>query len=133
MKFSLTPGPRRPLDRKTAWGCLTTNQFGLPGLGSLAAGRVTGYAQMVFSLAGLGITAACGFKFVTWYFANWSQLQSSSDPTVALHELWLHLRWPALGLGIFLVGWLWALASSISILSQAKSTESHPVPPRIQP
>ncbi len=134
MKFSLIPSPRRPLDRKTAWGCLTTNLFGLPGLGSLAAGRVTGYAQMAFSLAGLAITTACGVRFVTWYFSGSNRLQQSNyDPGESLRELWVHVRWPLLGVGVFLVGWIWALASSLSILAQAKSAEPRPVPPRIQP
>ena len=132
MKFSLTPGPRRPLDRQTAWGCLTTNQFGLPGLGTLAAGRRTGYGQMALSLAGMALTVAYGVRFITWFASQWDKLQQlQEEPGVYFHEIWIHLRWPLLGMAVFLAGWLWALASSISIMLQAKSAEVKPSPPRI--
>ena len=67
MKFSLTPGRNRPLDRQTAWGCFTANQFALPGLGSLAAGRRTGYTQMALALAGLALTGTFGIAFFVWF------------------------------------------------------------------
>jgi len=134
MKFSLIPGPRRPLDRQTAWGCLTTNQFGLPGLGSLAAGRRIGYCQMALSLAGLVLTAAYSLRFLKWYASEWNKFQQfDAEPGVYFHEIWVHLRWPLLGMAVFLAGWLWALASSISILAEAKSAEPKPLPPRIGP
>ena len=132
MKFSLIPGPRRPLDRQTAWGCLTTNQFGLPGLGSLAAGHLTGYGQMTLSLAGLALTAAYGVRFLTWFVSQWTKLQQlQEEPDVYMHEIWVHFRWPLLGMAVFLAGWLWALATSLSIVAKAKSAEAKPVPPRI--
>jgi hypothetical protein len=134
MKFSLISAPRRPLDRQTAWGCLTTNQFGLPGLGSLAAGRRTGYGQMALSLAGVAITAAYGVRFMTWYVSSSAKLQQlQSQPDVYLHEIWIHLRWPLLGFAVFLAGWLWALASSICIVSQATPGADKVAPPRINP
>lgn len=133
MKFSLIPGPRRPLDRQTAWGCLTTNQLGLPGLGSLAAGRRTGYCQMALSLAGLALTAAYGVRFLTWFASQWDKLQQlQEEPDIYFHEIWVHLRWPLLGMAVFLAGWLWALASSISIIAQSKSAGVKPPPPRIE-
>lgn len=132
MKFSLILGPRRPLDRQTAWGCLTTNQLGLPGLGSLAAGRRTGYAQMAFSLSGLAISASCSVRFITWFVSHWDRLQElQGEPGAYFHEIWIHLRWALLGFAVFLVGWLWALASSISIVARAKAAEAKAAPPRI--
>ena len=52
MKISLALGPRRPLSRQTAWGCLTTN-LALPGAGSLVAGRVSGYPQLALGVGGM--------------------------------------------------------------------------------
>jgi hypothetical protein len=133
MKFSLTLGPRRPLDRQTAWGCLTANLLGVPGLGSLAAGRRVGYGQMILSLTGLALTSAFGVRFIVWYAAHSAEVNQVGDDGMAhFGELWVHLRWAFLGIGVFVIAWLWALASSLSILAQAKSTVPKPVPPLIK-
>jgi hypothetical protein len=134
MKFSFTLGPRRPLDRQTAWGCLTANLFGLPGLGSLAAGRRAGYGQMILSLTGLALTSVFGIHFIIWYASHSVEVSQLDDEGMAhFGELWVHLRWAFLGIAVFLTGWLWALASSLSILAGAKAAESKPVPPLIKP
>jgi hypothetical protein len=134
MKFSLTPGPRRPLDRQTAWGCLTANLFGLPGLGSLAAGRRTGYGMMILSLTGLAMTSAFGIHFIVWFTSHSSELNQPDEAGMAGYgELWVHLRWALAGIAVFLTGWLWALASSLSILAQAKSAGAKTGPPLIKP
>jgi hypothetical protein len=134
MKFSLTLGPRRPLDRQTAWGCLTANLFGVPGLGSLAAGRRVGYGQMILSLSGLALTTACGIPFIIWFSSHSTEF-SQLDDQGASHfgELWIHLRWAFLGIAVFATGWLWALATSLSILAGTKSAEPRPAPPLIKP
>ena len=54
MKISLALGPRRILDRSTAWACVLANQGALPGSGTLTAGRRIGYAQAALALAGFG-------------------------------------------------------------------------------
>jgi hypothetical protein len=133
MKFSLTLGPRRPLDRQTAWGCLTANLLGVPGLGSLAAGRRVGYGQMILSLSGLALTSAFGIHFIIWYASHSAEVNQLDDEGMAhVGELWIHLRSALLGIGVFLTAWLWSLASSLSILAQAKSTVTKPVPPLIK-
>src|SRR5262249_27900592 len=102
-KISLARGPRQPLSRQTAWGCLTTN-LALPGFGSLVAGRISGYAQAALGLAGLALSVIFGVRFIAWYIANWPRLSGDqADPFAALHELWLAVRWPLLGIGIFLL------------------------------
>jgi hypothetical protein len=136
MKFSLTPGPRRPLDRQTAWGCLTANIFGLPGLGSLAAGRLTGYCQMALSLIGLALTTAFFVRFLVWYGSHSAELNQSDDDVLTPHFgiLWSHLRWAFLGLGVFLIGWLWALMSGLAILAESKRSEPPKrIPPFLKP
>ena len=131
MKVSLVLGPRRPLSRQTAWGCLTTN-LALPGAGSLVAGRVSGYAQLALAIGGTVLTMLFGVRFIFWYVTHWARFHGAEvDPMNALGEMWLVLRWAVLGIGVFLVGWLWALATSFQIVLSTKNTESAAAPPRL--
>ncbi len=117
-----------PIDRSTAWGCLTSN-LALPGSGSLLAGRVSGYGQMLLALTALGLTTVFGLRFLAWSLSNWARLQDpEADPVARLLEIWLAVRWAALGLGIFALSWLWALASSVGLLREAARTGA-PKPP----
>lgn len=129
MKISLALGKRQPLSRQTAWGCFTAN-LALPGSGSLLAGRVTGYAQLLLAVGGLALTLIFGARFLGWYVANWSRLQGvQADPVEAMTEVLKAARWPFLGIGVFALGWLWALGSSWQILRSVRETESANVPP----
>ena len=120
MKLSLALGQRRPLDRATAWGCLTTN-VAIPGCGSLVAGRASGYWQFLIAMIGMGMTLYFGLHFILWYVSNWADMQQTQPDTAAnFHELWLKLRWFLLGVGVFGIGWLWAMGSSLGILLEAK-------------
>lgn len=131
MKLSLALGPRRPLSRQTAWGCLTTN-VAMPGAGSLAAGRVCGYAQLALAVGGTVLTLLFGTRFILWYLANWDRFHGTAgDPMEALGEMLLRLRWAAAGIGLFVLGWLWALASSFQIVHSARKAESAATPPRL--
>ena len=131
MKISLALGPRRPLSRQTAWGCLTTNVT-LPGAGSLVAGRASGYGQLLLAMGGVVVTFALGARFMFWYVANWGRFHDPSvAPLTVMRERWQVVRWPLLGMAFFLVGWLWALATSLSILHEARNNEPANVPPRL--
>ena len=131
MKISLALGPREPLSRQTALGCLTTN-LALPGFGSLVAGHAVGYPQAVFGLGGVGLTTIFGARFIYWNLANWARLHGpQADPFAVLGEMWLVGRWALLGIAVFLIGWLWALSTSMQILSEAKRKEQAAVPPRL--
>ena len=131
MKVSLALGPRRPLSRQTAWGCLTTN-IAMPGFGSLVAGHASGYAQAALAVGGMIVSLVFGARFIVWYLANWARFHSpDADPSDALSEMWQYLKWPLLGFGLFAVGWLWALATSFLIVRSAGRTESATVPPRL--
>jgi hypothetical protein len=132
MKISLALGPRQPLSRQTAWGCFVAN-LGLPGAGSLAAGRLSGYAQLALAAVGTMLTVAFGTRAIAWYIANWSRLhQPQMDPVEALEEMWVALKWALLGIGIFLVGWLWALVTSLFIVRTARGVAQQDAPPRLQ-
>lgn len=128
MKFSLTLGPRRVLQRPEAWACLTAN-LALPGAGSLAAGRKAGYVQMALSFVGLGVSMVAGVPMIEWGLSNWNRLMVPSDDALGRFlELWQHMRWPLAGLGIFLVGLVWSVATGLSLLASAPKND---VPPRI--
>jgi len=128
MKISLALGQRRPLDRATAWGCFTAN-LAVPGCGSLVAGRVTGYFQLLLAVAGMILTMVFGFKFVIWYVANGPQAQpSQGDIGPDFQEMWARLRWALLGMLVFLAGLLWAVASSVGILIESRQVQPAPPP-----
>jgi len=131
MKISLALGPRQGLSRQTAWGCLTTNAA-LPGFGSLLAGRISGYPQAALAFGGLFLTLGFGAHFVLWALANWSRLYGpDADPFDSLLDIWLHSRWALLGIALFGLGWLWAMATSMAIVSSARRTGRSTAPPRL--
>lgn len=118
-----------PLDRSTAWGCFMGN-LALPGSGSLLAGRISGYGQGLLALVGVGLTTVFGLRFLVWGLTHWAQWQEADpDPAERLLELWLGLRWTLLGMGVFAMSWLWALASSWGILREA--ARNAPAPPPV--
>lgn len=103
------------------------NAFGLPGLGTIMAGRVIGYVQA--ALMCLGFFLSVGFMMV--YLASsvgslnrFMLTGVSEDPTVH-YEPWLWVLW--LGLGLSIIAWTWSLISSLIILRQTPEA-----PPRIQ-
>jgi hypothetical protein len=110
------------LDRQTAQACMAAN-LGMPGAGSLMAGRRIGYGQMAVALLGLGVTLAFSLMFAVWYVQHLDQLRApEADPWLILASLWRRL-WGALaGLGLFLASWLWALVTSFEILRASRRT-----------
>src|ERR1039458_8576245 len=132
MKVSLALGPRRPLSRQTAWGCLSTN-LAMPGFGSLVAGRISGYAQVALAIGGMSLTMIFGVRFIWWYVANCSRFHGDeADPTGALREMWPYLKGPVVGFGMFAFGCVWALATSLQIVSSARKAEEASLPPRLK-
>jgi hypothetical protein len=130
MKISLALGERRPLSKQTAWGCLTAN-MAIPGTGSLMAGRISGFAQLLLALAGMAVTIIFGLRALQWMLSNWSRLHDpAGDPFEAFGEMWAVLRWAFLGIAIFALGWLWALGSGWGIVRSAKNVA--PTPPKLR-
>ena len=99
------------------------------------AKRGAGFFQAPLGVLGLVLTLMFGVRFVVWFFASQARINDpESDPVAMMIELWLNVRWALLGLGLFALSWLWALASSLSLLRQTR--EESPagqgrVPPRI--
>lgn len=132
MKISFHLGPNAPLSRQTAWGCLTTN-VAVPGSGSLMAGRRVGYPQLILALGGMAISFLFGVPCIIWFLKNRAALQNpTDDPFAALRDIWLHMRWPVLGIVIFAVGWLWALLTSLMIIQSAKLADPGEAPPLLK-
>ncbi len=130
MKLSLALG-RRPLSRQMAWGCLTTN-LAMPGFGSLLAGRKVGYCQVPFTIVGQIVSLVGAVPAFAWSVANYSRLQEAEDPFEPLRQIWIHWRWPTIGLAIFFVGFIWACFTNRSILAEARANEAmRPLPPKL--
>ena len=122
MKNSSETDPARAPSRQVAWGLLTTN-LGLPGVGSITAGRKVGVPQLLLSLTALTMTIVFGVRFVMWYFANKASLTNpDADPVETLKAMWLAVRWALLGMLLFGISVLWAFFTSWSVLKSARST-----------
>ena len=99
-------------------------------MGSLVAGRASGYAQVTFAVTGTLLTMIFGVRFVVWYLANWSRFNGAqSDPLGSLQELWLEVRWALGGIAIFGIGWLWALGTSLNIVRESRKAAAPPHSP----
>ena len=110
--------PHASMDRPTAWGFLVTNLMVLPGMGSVLAGRKVGYLQAPLALGGMVLT----LTFAVLYVREWIRLRILPPPD------WHLLRIGLIGLLLFLLGWCWALFTSLDLLSKAKED-----PPKIRP
>jgi hypothetical protein len=112
--------PLRPLTRAEAWGALGANLLLCPGLGSLYAGRRAGWVQALLSITG-GILFCAA---IVLFFAKWARL--GRPPGLGGR---IGLAGFA-GLAVFFLGWLWALATGLSVLREARQREQDSVPPR---
>jgi hypothetical protein len=103
----------RPLTKTKATICVALNLLMLPGLGTLIAGRRSGWAQLILGLIGFGLN----FGWAVWFFAV--LLRSEQLPENLTAHIWVALS----GVAIFLIGWLWALVSSLQISREARAYE----------
>jgi hypothetical protein len=113
------------------------NQFAIPGLGSLAAGRRVGYAQLILATIGILPTLAFSLRLLVALY----HLQKSIGGFGSIDELLVYLEtrirqlpqdWGlyfwigAPGVAAFAIAWFWALISSIAIVSGAQRTSPRP-------
>jgi hypothetical protein len=118
MNTSSGPNGPKTVDKPTAWACTLANVVTVPGLGSLAAGRKTGYAQAALALAGFGLS----FLGLAGFLRDWRE--RGEYPEGFTPSLWVALA----GVGLFLTGWLWALRTSVQL--HGKATPRAAPPPR---
>lgn len=117
MKTSLGNAPRpRPLDRAKAVNCLILNQLATPGLGSWLGGRkVAACGQLL--LAGTGFSLV-----VLWFTRLLIDLVHQVNGRAVAGGF--HRKLGASGGALFLLAWLWALFTSLSLLRQARRNEA---------
>lgn len=105
--------PPKTLDRAAAWGCLVSNLAVLPGLGSVVAGRRCGYVQATLALVGMSLSVVwMVFLLMQWHRTGEYPFDGGPHVTMGLS-----------GFGMFLVGWIWALTTSLALMREAKQSE----------
>jgi hypothetical protein len=107
----------KPFDTAAARNCFIMNQLATPGLGSLMGKRIgAGVGQILLAIAGF-------LMVLVWFVLTLNQAYSiaeSNGPTKSYNLL------GAVGGLTFAVSWFWALATSLSLLQEAKKNT---VPP----
>jgi hypothetical protein len=113
--------PPKIITRSRAWGCVAVNQLAFPGLGTIMAGRKVGYIQATIMVVGFCLFMA----FMLVFFIGFARFMSLEFPQEQFHTQWSHRLWLLWsGLGLTAVAWLWALASSLSILRAVSPNQS---------
>jgi hypothetical protein len=104
------PG-REPLDEARAWACLLTNLLVLPGLGSIAAGRRSGWPQAAIALFGFALTTVWLVSFVgAWLRAGEFPLDAGP-----------YLPAGVLGLLVFGASWVWGLVTGVLVVHESRA------------
>jgi hypothetical protein len=101
-----------PLDRSSARTCLLLNLGAWPGLGSVLAGRFSGWLQMLLSLGGLLVVIAALFRFMGML------MDETRYPTWQDSFVWMAIG----GFAAFVAAWIWSLLTGLAIRSQAVAT-----------
>ena len=106
---------RKLLTTATARNAFLINQLATPGLGSLFGGRyLSGAGQLTLAVAGFAL-------FVLWFIAIMRQFYGQIQGNVEVQSVgWIGLT----GLAVFAAAWLWSLATSISLLREAKRNQA---------
>lgn len=100
------------LNRSQAWGCVLGNLV-LPGLGTfIARRRVSGVLQLLVSQSGFVLMLLWAISYVL----EW--LKEGAMPT----DLGPHSQLSLLGAALFLLAWIWSLASSVDILLSSRKS-----------
>lgn len=109
MKSSSEAVPPRPPDRAQAWAWLLANLLVFPGVGTALGRRRSGWPQMGLALAGVALSGCWLFTFArAWVMVR--ALPTDGGP-------WLTAG--ICGVGMFLVAWVWSLASGLRLMHEA--------------
>lgn len=114
--------PPKILTRSRAWTCVAMNQLAFPGVGTVMAGRRTGYIQAVLMLSGFLLATG----FMLWFITcSVHALITGMMDEQKLAAQYLPYVWLGkLGMVLCLVAWFWSLASSFGILRQVPKPAS---------
>ena len=108
--------PPADVDETRAWACLMANLLVLPGLGSLIAGRRSGWAQAAVALAGFALTTV----WFVWVVAAWAR-----EGTFPL-DAGPYLPAGALGVLLFGVSWVWGVVTGLAVVRGARRRAGAP-------
>lgn len=104
------------MSRATARTATLVNLFVTPGMGSMMAGRfLAGLGQLAIAATGVGVFAVWFVKIM----AESYRMYSGEESSIQMHPLLGFM-----GLLVFGLGWLWALATSIGLMKEARRNES---------
>ena len=104
--------PSATTNRTAAWGCAVGNLV-LPGLGTFVARhRLAGALQLAISQAGFLLMLLWSIS----YALRWMRQGSLPE------DLGPNFRLGALGVVLFLLAWIWSVASSVAILHDSRKT-----------
>jgi len=98
--------------RRAAWICLLSNLL-VPGLGTIVARRrVPGALQLIVSQVGFVLSCIWAVLFVR----RW--IHEGSLP----EDITPHLGIGLVGVAIFILAWIWSMASSVEILHNSRKS-----------
>lgn len=117
--FWRRPAPGERAGEDFAWACLLANLVGVPGLGTLMARQPGAVAQLTLAIAA-GVS-------LTWWLVAFvlAEIRTMELPPPGGPPLFLLLS----GVVLFAVAWVWALASSLSLMRTARVATTIPQPP----
>ena len=115
MPMKISSAAKR-VDPAVARNSFLMNQLATPGLGSLLAGRyVAGVGQLLLAI--LGFIMVLG-----WFVVVAKQMYEQIEGPSSSHSVaWLG----EIGGVTFAAAWFWALATSLSLLREAKTNQTH--------
>lgn len=115
MRLFLPDDSGKPLGTGRAWTACFINQFATPGLGSLLARRkFAGAGQLLLALAGFALIMAWFIQVLVIYYSLAQDDFPSTEPQIAYKLV-------ESGALVFAAAWLWSLATSISLVREAKA------------
>ena len=107
--------PPKPIDRTTAWVCLTTNLFVMPGVGSWMVGqRALAVTHVLMSLGGVLLMTV----WLCWFVFQW--IRNERMPQSFGPYFWTAV----LSVVLFAGAWLWSLMSSVALLRRVSANPS---------
>ena len=117
-----------PRNRAEAWRFALLNQLAFPGLGTILAGQMIGFAQAALMVAGFFISMG----YVCWFIFNQLHLlfDMSASPQQFNEIRFAHWWIGAVGFGLCLISWCWSLISSAQFIKAAPETSAM-LPPKI--
>jgi 4a-hydroxytetrahydrobiopterin dehydratase len=111
-----SPG-RKPVSRAKAKNAAMLNLLATPGLGSLLCGRwIAGIGQLALAFAGFVIFCVPSAMMVAQYY----RLVFGDAPSPTID--WVRfLTVTGIGIGFFMLAWLWSAVTSLSLLREASA------------